>query len=548
MSQKYKNPLAEALDDDELTSQPATAASKKENTKVKDKQKTAKEKTKTKKKQTKTKEVARAIPDRNDQLSAIRIQANFRGYWGRLQHNYHRNKASVQEHAQADLEWLQRKCREQRTDIDRKRLHYFDYWKKYDGDDELQPVQKLYTIGTPWCMIFKLLPHSETGEHTRLSYECVEICQRCWAADLYLDVCVTSTKREVLVKLGAPYEVLAKEATEMKLLMRLKDTKGAHAFQQEFMTHYTPNRFSDELQEHGYASPFTSGHRQRIILNRLERVAGIDLLDRISMPPKDEALDHVISALSSNKTIRAQEIKTMMSTHGCFRPHVEHVKELGPKIKELAAALVMDKNFIVYPPNKQLNSAQQVVYDTQRMHFEQRGIKTVSYETLHDAVEILEKYSSTPQAQVEVFHGTLSKFFPTHNHVELKLFKERWGKLSLVCTPTVQGKQPESNQTDTYFKESEDRVHMAAFFVPLDGIRDYFGDDIGLYTAWLALYTRLLIYPAVTGLILYLLGSFAFDSIDDNWLSIPYSIYMSLWSVLFLNFWLRRENELKFLW
>ena len=47
---------------------------------------------------------------------------------------------------------------------------------------------------------------------------------------------------------------------------------------------------------------------------------------------------------------------------------------------------------------------------------------------------------------------------------------------------------------------------------------------------------------------LFFLGIAWFETIDDNWLSIPYSLYMSLWSVLLLNFWVRRENELQFLW
>ena len=63
-------------------------------------------------------------------------------------------------------------------------------------------------------------------------------------------------------------------------------------------------------------------------------------------------------------------------------------------------------------------------------------------------------------------------------------FKERWGKLSLVCTPYVKGRMPESEHSDTYHNEDPERRHLAAFFVPLDAIRDYFGDDIGLYTAY----------------------------------------------------------------
>lgn len=91
----------------------------------------------------------------------------------------------------------------------------------------MQPQQKLGDIGTPWVMVFALVEDGETGEFDRLSYECVEICQRCWAADLFLDASISTTKQDIVIKLGAPYEILAKEAMKMGLLMRLKETKGA---------------------------------------------------------------------------------------------------------------------------------------------------------------------------------------------------------------------------------------------------------------------------------------------------------------------------------
>lgn len=183
------------------------------------------------------------------------------------------------------------------------------------------------------------------------------------------------------------------------------------------MTHYTPNRFSPELKELGFASPFTSGHQQRLVQHRLGRIAGIDLLERIAMPVKEECLDFLKGSLKHGKTIRAQDIKNLMTTFGAFRPHVEHT--LGPKVKLLTQALFFDNNFVVYPPEKNLTAIQQVVHDTQHAHFEKQGLEIVTTELLSETIQILEVYSDTDAAKVEVFHGTLRQFFPTHNHEEL---------------------------------------------------------------------------------------------------------------------------------
>ena len=41
---------------------------------------------------------------------------------------------------------------------------------------------------------------------------------------------------------------------------------------------------------------------------------------------------------------------------------------------------------------------------------------------------------------------------------------------------------------------------------PLDLIRDYFGDQISLYFAWLGFYTEALIFPSIIGILSLLYG------------------------------------------
>ena len=84
-------------------------------------------------------------------------------------------------------------------------------------------------------------------------------------------------------------------------------------------------------------------------------------------------------------------------------------------------------------------------------------------------------------------------------------------------------------------------------------VKDYFGDHIGLYFAWLGHYTRALIFPTVFGIIA-MISQVAgperngLNPVAENWLTIPYSLFFAMWSVTFLSSWVQRENELRFLW
>jgi hypothetical protein len=81
---------------------------------------------------------------------------------------------------------------------------------------------------------------------------------------------------------------------------------------------------------------------------------------------------------------------------------------------------------------------------------------------------------------------------------------------------------------------------------PIDEIRDYFGEQIALYFAFLRIYTEALIWPTMIG-ILTMIGHIL-NGVEGNPLSLVYSIAVSFWSVYFLTQWKRRQNELMFLW
>ncbi|XP_065061401.1 anoctamin-7-like [Rhopilema esculentum] len=130
-------------------------------------------------------------------------------------------------------------------------------------------------------------------------------------------------------------------------------------------------------------------------------------------------------------------------------------------------------------------------------------------------------------------------------------------------------------------------------YQPLDHIRFYFGEKIGLYFAWLGQYTAWLILPSFVGLLVFIYGVLTINSLDnkdaidickakkgeyrmcprcdekfgckywdlkescnlvkvsylfDNAATVFFAIFVSFWAVFFLEFWKRKEITLAYHW
>uniref|UniRef100_A0A671LUK4 Anoctamin n=1 Tax=Sinocyclocheilus anshuiensis TaxID=1608454 RepID=A0A671LUK4_9TELE len=125
---------------------------------------------------------------------------------------------------------------------------------------------------------------------------------------------------------------------------------------------------------------------------------------------------------------------------------------------------------------------------------------------------------------------------------------------------------------------------------PLNLIRKYYGEKIGIYFAWLGFYTEMLSYAAVVGLLCFIYGVATFDEnvwskeicndtiggqivmcplcdkkcgywklsttcssswqsyLFDNTATVFFAIFMGIWVTLFLEFWKRRQARLEYEW
>ncbi|XP_077971409.1 anoctamin-5-like isoform X2 [Styela clava] len=130
-------------------------------------------------------------------------------------------------------------------------------------------------------------------------------------------------------------------------------------------------------------------------------------------------------------------------------------------------------------------------------------------------------------------------------------------------------------------------------FQPLDAVRKYFGDSIGIYFTWLGFYTHMLVYPSILGIIVFCYSAATlsgdpnsreicddtyptyvgnetmcpvcdvdcsywklttsclaarFTHLFDNNSTIFFAVFMSLWATMFLEFWKREQFRLSYEW
>jgi len=81
---------------------------------------------------------------------------------------------------------------------------------------------------------------------------------------------------------------------------------------------------------------------------------------------------------------------------------------------------------------------------------------------------------------------------------------------------------------------------------PLDEFRDYYGEQIALYFAFLSSYTRWLIVPAFVGAA-FLIWQIAANTVDVPGIS-AFGVLVALWSTMFLENWRHTEARLRSRW
>jgi anoctamin-10 len=83
---------------------------------------------------------------------------------------------------------------------------------------------------------------------------------------------------------------------------------------------------------------------------------------------------------------------------------------------------------------------------------------------------------------------------------------------------------------------------------PIETIREYYGEEVAFYFAWMGILTKWLCFPALFGLLATVYRWYRKDSIMSDEYTPFYGLMTFLWSVLFLKWWRRHEARLCYKW
>ena len=85
----------------------------------------------------------------------------------------------------------------------------------------------------------------------------------------------------------------------------------------------------------------------------------------------------------------------------------------------------------------------------------------------------------------------------------------------------------------------------------MQNVREYFGEKVALYFAWLGFYTVWLLIPAILGalmIVLYSVRGYIYTENHEDWFLISFECCIAVWAVLYKQGWDRHEKAIALKW
>ncbi|KAA8592006.1 hypothetical protein FQN60_017380 [Etheostoma spectabile] len=216
--------------------------------------------------------------------------------------------------------------------------------------------------------------------------------------------------------------------------------------------------------------------------------------------------------------------------------------------------------------------------------FDSKTRSSIVYEVLKRTRCTRAKYSMGITSLLA--NGVYTSAYPLH---DVSVTITPHGRLSLtgLRTGDIEGVNAEPNDRKLLYEQWASYSYFYKY-QPIGLIRKYFGEKVGLYFAWLGVYTQMLIPAAIVGVIVFLYGCATVDDnipsmeicdprhnitmcplcdracsywklvtacgtarashLFDNPATVFFSIFMALWAVLFMEHWKRRQMRLNYIW
>jgi Calcium-activated chloride channel len=154
-----------------------------------------------------------------------------------------------------------------------------------------------------------------------------------------------------------------------------------------------------------------------------------------------------------------------------------------------------------------------------------------------------------PYNRRQNFHN---KNFHRQQSVMLQRVKEH-GKRSTCLRHVLQAHDFVDVVTPLHWGPARDAIVMATWkprqlTPPVQDIRNYYGEDVAFYFAWMGFLSRWLVVLGGMGCATVLFRWIRGDNVDEDEFTPMYGIFTFCWGVLFLRFWERHEHRLAYQW
>lgn len=375
-----------------------------------------------------------------------------------------------------------------------------------------------------------------------------QIINQLFLTGFHIDADIAKDQKSLIVQIGLPYQELEAEADAISIGMRLFMTKGVCGFKKELLPRfpkhkYLPHEATDIDTK--LETCFTSAHRQQLTMSVLKRRTRIYPEVLMRGKKKADMLKNVKNKMKNRKEIRSHDLYGLLRAFGAYREHAEHL--FGHAVHAVSKEVVEHPWLVCSKPRLEAAEDDGTAALSTRSTFDRSDL---SWKDVEKTVAILEAWQATPRGSSEEFVLSLQRYMPLHDKQKLKYFEEVWGSFSLItgCNFPEALEEETTAELPLYHPHNEKVKHFALMYNPVGEIRDYFGDEIALYFAWVGMYVQCLVFPSTLGVFTFVLRLVNNESNDQDSLKIPYTIFFAIWSMSFLSSWKCRENEYKFLW
>eukprot|EP01048_Picozoa_sp_COSAG05_P017828 COSAG05_NODE_2502_length_2975_cov_2.805633_1_plen_344_part_10 len=316
-----------------------------------------------------------------------------------------------------DIAWLDRREEMQAEREESLRLNW-----KYDCEQRTEV--DLGKIRLTFAFVFQMGKQDDgPSNHKRelkrqweaadqIPLEAWQLAHRMWKADFHVTHHFSPSGDRLTILVGLPYKILVEEATQMRIKMRLRRTKGVAHFNPHLVERYAVG--SEKTTGYLGGSPFTSAHRQGLCLRRLKKHARVnpnDLLTRRAH--KANELTKLRTQFNLRHAIRGRHLQHLMEHFGAFRPFASKI--FGDTVIRTRDVVASDPWMLIAPP--------EVLSDEVRRSAAE---DSVQYKDVGTVLDALEEWL-LGGGQYESFSGTFDDFFPVHDKDVLRHLQERWG-------------------------------------------------------------------------------------------------------------------------